>query len=462
MSLRDRLLVGMAVIAVVLGLAAAVVASTTEGHLVDQVDADLRAVPRPQGPADLRAILAQRGQGEQRFSSLYVAVVEPGGSVDTLFAPDVRAEVPLPDVDGREAIEAAAAGTGPYTIGSRDGEVRYRALAVRAPGVVLVFALPLSGIDTAVGRLVGVELMATVAVLAVLALVTWWVMHLGVRPIRRMTETAGLIAAGDLSQRVPDVGRGTEAGELGDALNRMLGHIEEAFEQRRRSEDRLRQFVGDASHELRTPITTIRGYAELYRAGALDDPDELREAMRRTEQEAVRMGALVDDLLHLARLDQGRPLERVPVDLAAVVADVVRDARAVEPERSIGAEVDGPVTVTGDDGRLRQVAANLVRNALVHTDPPASVTVRLRREGDRAVLDVVDDGPGMPPEVAARAFERFFRADPARARHRGGSGLGLAIVDATVAAHGGTVGILTAPGAGTTVRVDLPATDPVE
>jgi two-component system OmpR family sensor kinase len=282
------------------------------------------------------------------------------------------------------------------------------------------------------------------------------VIRLGVRPIKQMTDTATAIADGDLFRRVPDVTPGTEAGELGDALNRMLGTIEQAFDDRTRSEDRLKRFVADASHELRTPITTIRGYAELYRSGALDDASELDEAMRRTEQEAVRMGGLVDDLLHLARLDQGRPIERAPVDVAQLARDAVRDAQAVEPERPIHVDADRPVVVSGDEARLRQVLANLVTNAVVHTEPGTPVTVRATRVGDDAVIEVADRGAGMEPDVAARVFERFYRADPSRARHRGGSGLGLAIVEATVTAHGGTVHLDTAPGQGTTVRVVLP------
>jgi two-component system, OmpR family, sensor kinase len=286
--------------------------------------------------------------------------------------------------------------------------------------------------------------------------VTFWVLRLGVRPIKQMTATASAIAGGDLSHRVPAVAKGTEAGELGDALNSMLGRIEESFDQRTRSEQRLRQFVGDASHELRTPVTTIRGYAELYRAGGLAAEPELAEAMRRTEQEAVRMGSLIEDLLVLARLDQGRPLDVGPVHLEALVDDAVRDARAVHPDRPIDSDLDGPVVVHGDDGRLRQVVANVVTNALVHTSPDTPVTVRVRRSGEQAVLEVHDEGPGMPPEVADQVFERFYRADPSRSRHRGGSGLGLSIAKAIVDAHGGAITVDTAPGQGTTVRIALP------
>jgi two-component system, OmpR family, sensor kinase len=260
---------------------------------------------------------------------------------------------------------------------------------------------------------------------------------------------------------VPSAPEGTEAAELGTALNRMLGRIETSFAERQATEDRLRQFVADASHELRTPVTTIRGYAELHRRGALDDPDELAQAMRRTESEAERMAGLVDDMLLLARLDQGRPVERRPVDLGVLAIDAASDARAVAPERAVRAQTEAGVVVDGDEHRLRQVLANLVRNALVHTPPWATIRVSVWREpdGGPAVAEVADDGPGMSDDQAAHAFDRFYRADPGRARDRGGSGLGLAIVQAIALAHGGRATLATAPGTGTTVRVELPAAE---
>jgi two-component system, OmpR family, sensor kinase len=271
-----------------------------------------------------------------------------------------------------------------------------------------------------------------------------------------MTETATAIAGGDLSHRVPEVAAGTEAGALGLALNTMMTKIEDAFEQRTASEARLRQFIADASHELRTPVTTIRGYAELYRGGGLANPDDLAQAMRRTEQESIRMGALVEDLLLLARLDQGRALESGAVDLGVLAVDAVSDARAVDPDRRITASVAEGVRVDGDEGRLRQVVGNLIGNALVHTPPGSPIEVRVDHDGPSAVLEVRDHGPGMAEPVAARVFERFFRADPARSRHAGGSGLGLSIVKAIVQAHAGTVGITSREGEGTTARVTLP------
>jgi two-component system OmpR family sensor kinase len=279
-----------------------------------------------------------------------------------------------------------------------------------------------------------------------------------------MALTAGEIAAGDLSRRVERAGGRGEVGRLGEALNAMLHQIEEAFADReraaaelQRSEERLRRFIADASHELRTPLTSIRGHAELFRRGAAADPEALAQAMRRIEGEAQRMGLLVDDLLLLARLDEGRPLDHAPVDLTAVATDAVTDARAVEPDRPFELDVDGPVTVQGDNARLHQLAANLLSNARTHTPSTTPVRVSVRREGDHAVLEVSDRGPGMDPAQAARVFERFYRADVSRARLSGGSGLGLSIVAAVAEAHGGAVAVDTAPGEGATFSVRLPA-----
>lgn len=320
---------------------------------------------------------------------------------------------------------------------------------------MVVVGVSLSDMLATFRRMVLVEVVATAGVLLTLGAVATWVLRLGVRPLAQMAGTAGAIAGGDLSQRVKHADERTEAGQLGVALNVMLEQIEEAFRERGASEDRLRRFVADASHELRTPLTSIQGYAELWRQGGLRDPGELGEAMRRTEEEARRMGLLVDDLLLLARLDQGRPLELAPLRLDRLVADAVRDARAVEPERPIGLAAEA-VTVLGDELRLRQVAANLLANARFHTPPGTPVHVAVRMLDGWARLEVTDEGPGLAPEVAGRVFERFFRGDPARTRARGGTGLGLSIVAAVAEAHGGRVGLQTAPGAGARFAVDIP------
>jgi two-component system OmpR family sensor kinase len=236
----------------------------------------------------------------------------------------------------------------------------------------------------------------------------------------------------------------------------MLTQIEGAFAERRASEDRLRRFLADASHELRTPLTSIRGYAELFRRGASQREEDLTKSMRRIEDEAARMGLMVEDLLLLARLDQDRPLEREPVDLTTVAADAVADARAANPDREISLEATAPVEVRGDEARLRQVAGNLLANALDHTPPGTAVTVRAAANGDHAVLEVADRGPGLSGEQAERAFEPFFRSDPSRDRTTGGAGLGLAIVAAIAKAHGGAVELRETPGGGATFEVSIP------
>jgi two-component system OmpR family sensor kinase len=462
MSLRARVLVGMAVVAVVLVAVAVAITHATRAHLVDQLDAQLEAagVPFRLG-GGLAVAGSPQSDGPERPSTFYVGVLGDDGTLRIVFGPNLGDDAPLPVVDLREVAAAAADGE-PFTTASTAAGVRYRARALVEPrtSAVLVLALSLRDVDEAIERLVGVEVVATLAILGVLALVTWWVVHLGVRPIKRMTEAATAIAAGDLSHRVPPSVAGTEAAELGTALNQMLGNIEDAFDDRARSQERLQQFVADASHELRTPVATIRGYAELFRAGGLADPAELAEAMRRTEQEAVRMGTLVDDMLVLARLDQRRPLANEPVDVAALLDDAVRDARVVDPDRPIDIAIDGPLIVRGDADHIYQVLGNVMANARVHTPPRTSIDVRARHDGARAIVEISDHGDGMDPQTAARAFERFYRADPARTRDRGGSGLGLAIVEATVRALGGDVTLETSPGEGTTVRISLPLTEP--
>jgi two-component system OmpR family sensor kinase len=327
-------------------------------------------------------------------------------------------------------------------------------------GNTYLFALSLEEVDNGLHHLFLVELFVASVVLAALAGLTYFVVMLGLRPLREMQETAGKIAAGDLSQRVEVVDGHTEVGQLGLALNEMLHQIETAFDERTKSEERLRRFVADASHELRTPLTSIRGYAELFRRGAADRPEDLAKTMRRIEEEAARMGILVDDLLLLARLDQGRPLEREPVDLTRITADAVDDARAIAPDRPIDYSPDGAIIVPGDEPRLRQVLANLLQNATRHTPPDTPVHVRVATEGPDAVIEVRDEGPGLDPETASRVFERFWRSDPSRARQSGGAGLGLAIVAAIASAHGGRAEVDTAPGQGATFRVLLPRTKP--
>jgi two-component system OmpR family sensor kinase len=282
--------------------------------------------------------------------------------------------------------------------------------------------------------------------------IVWLTVRRGLRPIDEMIVTAERIADGDLGERAPVPKRADEVGHLSNALNTMLDRIEEAVGAKSASEARTRRFAADASHELRTPLTSIRGYAELYRQGARS-PEEVERAMARIEREAVRMGVLVEDLLLLARIDQGRPLEHAPVDLTALVLDAATAARAIEPDRRFTVDVgERPVVVAGDGHRLRQVVDNLLTNVREHTTPATAVSLRLSATDDAATLVVADDGPGMAADVAARVFDRFWQAEPTRR----GTGLGLSIVREIVAAHGGTIDLVTAPGEGASFTVTLP------
>jgi len=293
-------------------------------------------------------------------------------------------------------------------------------------------------------------------VLLLLGVAGWVVVRVGLLPLDRMGHTAGRIAGGDLSHRVEATDERTEVGRVGVALNRMLDRLEQAFSERRASEDRLRQFIADASHELRTPLTSIRGYAELFRLGAAREPKDVEKAMRRIEDEAARMGVLVDDLLTLARLDQVADAPHAEVDLGALAADAVDDARATAPAREISLDAE-PATVLGDAHQLRQVLANLVRNALVHTPAGSPIDVTVGREDGDVRLEVRDHGPGLPTADAGAIFERFWRAEGGRERGKSGAGLGLAIVSAIVGAHGGRVTAANAEGGGAAFTVVLPA-----
>ena len=421
--------------------------------------------------------------------------------------------LPNPDVPTGSAWLNSHQGV-PVTVPAQSGSHLYRIVVYQHPfdtpdgpaTLYVIAAVDATSAYGTIGHLIGIDLIGSLILLAVLAFIGVTLVRRSLRPLAEIEQTAQDIAAGDLSRRVPEWDERTEVGRLGRSLNTMLDQVENAFRDRadseaaaRRSEVRMRQFVADASHELRTPLTTIRGFAELYRqrgglengAGGIPRAD-LDRIMRRLEQEASRMGVLVEDLLLLARLDQQRPLDTRPVDLLTLAADAVHDARVMAPQRSINLTVEpgaAPI-VLGDDVRLRQVIGNLMSNALVHTPDGTPVEVRIRPgtpDGERAgppvpsgtvpqgqasaprsgvpgaprrwptvQVEVADHGPGLTPEQADRVFERFYRADQARTRQAGGTGLGLAIVSALVTAHGGTVTAEPTPGGGATFRIVLP------
>jgi two-component system OmpR family sensor kinase len=359
----------------------------------------------------------------------------------------------------------------PFTVPSRDGSERWRVVVSVTPNGTgsIAVATPLTGVDSTLNQLVLFDVIIGAGVVIVLAGLSYIAVRHSLRPLVDVEHTAAAIAAGDLTRRVPQSDPRTEVGRLAGALNGMLSQIESAFRAReaseqeaRTSEHRMRRFITDASHELRTPLTSIRGFAELYRMGAVPEESDVDRVMTRIESESTRMGLLVDDLLLLARLDQQRPLEREIVDLETIASDAVHDAQAVAPGRDVQLQLSThePVLVVGDDARLRQVVGNLVTNALTHTPESAAVTVGLSIDDSAAerfaVLEVADSGPGLSPNDAQRIFERFYRVEESRTRANGGSGLGLSIVAALTAAHGGTTDVESKLGIGSRFRIRLP------
>ncbi|NEA24715.1 sensor histidine kinase [Actinomadura bangladeshensis] len=473
-SLRVKLIAGMLVL-VTLGMTvmSAAGASVLRQYLVGRADDQLRssvgraieqAVPQlRRGETNIDVRIPSEMYGQVRTDNGHVLGQNPAWSETG--HPRLPADLG-PHIDR------------PFTVRGTGGS-QWRILAEPLPGGVIVLAFSLDEVDRTVQRLVVIDAIVGLLVLAVLVMLGVWVVRASLRPLAAVEETAGAIAAGDLSRRVPQADPRTEMGRLGGSLNTMLGQIEAAFGARAqseaaarrseetalRSEERMRRFIADASHELRTPLTAIRGFAEFYRQGAARSPAELDRLISRIEETASRMGLLVEDLLLLARLDRQRPIERRPVDLLAVAADSVQEARVLAPERKIDLSVEGGLAyqVHGDEPRLRQVIGNLLTNAIAHTPEGTPVEVRLTsgtlRGAPAAVIAVVDQGPGLSPEQAERVFERFYRADEARSRDYGGAGLGLAIVAALVAAHEGTVEADSTPGEGATFCVVLPLND---
>ena len=335
-----------------------------------------------------------------------------------------------------------------------NGDYRVLAQASRG-GTVVVAAIALSATNQTLERLLLVEGIVIVVALGFIGGFALVVVRVGLLPLDRMGHTAAAIAGGDLSHRVETTDPRTEVGRLGLALNRMLDRLEDAFAAREASQERLRRFIADASHELRTPLVSIRGYAELFRMGAAREPEDIAKAMRRIEDEAARMGVLVEDLLTLARLDEVREAAHGAVDLSVLARDAVDDARATDPDRDIELHAQ-PVAVTGDADQLRQVFANLLRNALVHTPSGTPIEVSVLRENGAVKLQVRDHGPGLPTDDSDALFERFWRAEGGRERGKDGAGLGLAIVAGIVDGHAGSVSAANAPGGGAAFEVRLP------
>jgi two-component system OmpR family sensor kinase len=472
-------------------LASGVVATTImRGYLIDRVDAQLadaakqltdRPPPKDGFPAD---------NNRPKLPSVFVVQrFDPtGAQTEGPFRQPLNQSEAQPKLPSMTLVQVVARNNRPFNAPAVSGGETFRVIAAPLPSGngYLMVAQSLGDMDRTIQRLVGVQVAAGIILLVLLAGVGTYVVRRSLRGLEDVEHTAVAIAGGDLSRRVPQRDPRTEVGRLSLALNQMLGQIETAFAQRtasefaarrsedaarrseevalrseenaRQSEERMRRFIADASHELRTPLTSIRGFAELTRQkGAAADP----ATMKRIEDEAKRMGLLVDDLLLLARLDQQRPLQHQPVDLLTLAGDSMHDVQAVQPGRSVHLRIlpdSGAPVVDGDEARLRQVLGNLVSNALHHTPIDAPITISVGTRDGEAILEVADTGPGLSDEQKARVFERFYRADSARTRSTGGSGLGLSIVAALVAAHRGKVTVTDTPRHGATFTVHLPLT----
>jgi two-component system OmpR family sensor kinase len=375
----------------------------------------------------------------------------------------------------------ARRGGRPFDVPGERGSARWRAVAVRIPAVALprearstldgssvVVAASRGDADATVARMRATGLVTGGAIIAALAVLGGFAIRGGLRPLRRVEAVAAAIAGGDLTHRIPDLAPPrSEIGRLAAALNGMLAQLERAFADRAASEARMRRFVADVSHELRTPLFGIKGFTELYRMGGLSDADETDRTMRRIQREATRLANLTEALLLLARLDEhsagngALPLELSPMDLRTLAADAQHDVRALDASRPVeltgpGGGPPGAAPVLGDEHGLRQVLANLLRNALVHTGPGTPVDVGVRGDRDRVELEVRDHGPGLPGDDPNALFERFWRSERGRERGRAGAGLGLAIVAGIVEAHQGQVQARNAPGGGASFVVRLP------
>ncbi|MEH1016768.1 HAMP domain-containing sensor histidine kinase [Micromonospora sp. CPCC 206060] len=479
-SLRTRLVVTVVTLLAVVCVALSTVTTLVLYHfLVRKIDEQL--VPLPPNRIERRLPLS----GELVDRELVVPFGLPSGSLIARVTDGRVADAVIRTASAdTEAAEARTSGQQSVppdrltvlTTLSTDGRPRsrdlgelgdYRVAARTMPdGSVAVIGIPLSEVRETVWWMVAAQAGLVGTGLLIAGTTGALILRAELRPLRRVAATAGRVAElpldrGEvaLSVRVPDADTDlrTEVGQVGNALNRMLGHVAAALAARHASETRVRQFVADASHELRTPLAAIRGYAELARRGRYEVPPDVAHALRRVESESTRMTRLVDDLLLLARLDSGRPLAVEPVDLSALVVDAVSDAHVAGPDHRWNLDLpDVEITVPGDAARLHQVLANLLANARTHTPAGTVVTTTLARTDDTVVLTVTDNGPGIPKSLQGEVFERFARGDTSRSRAAGSTGLGLAIVAAVVEAHHGTVAVRSVPGhTGFTVR--LPA-----
>ena len=476
-SLRNRLLVAVLVVAAIgIGTSDFFALTSLRSFLTTQIDTQLNGILTSTllrlDRAGIESSTGDEGAAQQPFTMIQplrgvpnatsVTLLDSNGVVVGKLGGDLTnaSTTSISPFSGFTAAKIATFGGRAFTLQKTNNQIPLRAVAQELPSGIgsVIVATSLEGETKTLGELSGLFFFISLIVLVLIGLFARLLIQISLKPLREVEVTAAAIAGGDLSARLPESKPTTEVGRLTQSLNTMLGRIEESFAVRVASESRLRRFAADASHELRTPLTAIRGFAELYRQGAVTGVENTKELVGRIESESIRMSSLVEDLLLLARMDQAPTMAREPLDLNQTIRDVVASAEAAGPHHPI--EVDLPYEesfLLGDPVRIHQVIANLLANARTHTPEGTKITLKVRQEENETTLSVSDNGPGLSPEHKKRIFERFFRADPSRARTSGeGSGLGLSIVDAVMKAHGGSVTVESEVGAGSTFTLHFP------
>ena len=485
-SLRNRLVLGVAILSTLGFIASGVVAQKQiESFLIHQIDDQLinvgsGALPRVNlaGIVDDDEYQERRGRPEQDDddddvpqtpldrvpTSTSLTLLDGNGAVVGGIGGDLNRVSVRDYIAGYTPTEVAEFEGRPFTIKAKGENFRVLALPLPSNLGSVAIAQSLDDVDRTLSRLQWLFFLIGFVIVGLIALASRTMIKVGLKPLSDVENTAEEIAAGDLSARLPDAKPTTEVGRLTTSLNTMLARIEESFTVRKTSEDKLRRFVADASHELRTPLTAIRGFAELHRQGAVAGEEDTKQLLARIEGESLRMGSLVEDLLLLARLDQAREMEHLPVDIAKTTRDAVASAQVAGPEHPISliGDLDELYTL-GDQHRIHQVIANLLANARTHTPVGTPITVSIAQSSDGIRIAVADAGPGLSAEDQKRIFERFYRADSSRVRIEGeGSGLGLSIVDAVMKAHGGAVSVNSEIGKGSTFTLFFPQQTEVE
>ena len=480
-SLRSRLTIGIVVLSAI-GFATSFAGASNllKNYLIHQVDDELNSVGGttalridrgatiannenvPETTQHNEKHEAAHQQPIQRIpTALSVTLLAQDGSIKGALGGDLTTFQITDYVKGFTREMALAKNGDPFTIEAGKSEFRAIAYVLPTTGDTVIVATSLEDVSKTEHQLNSLFFFIGLIMLLLIAILSRSVIRIGMRPLENVERTAEKIAAGDLSARLPDAKPSTEVGRLVTALNTMLSRIEESFAARTESESRLRRFVADASHELRTPLTAIRGFAELHRQGAVTGHDETKELVARIERESIRMSALVEDLLTLARMDQGPKMEIKPVNISEVVSDAVVSARAAGPGHPITLNAGEDIYALGDSNRIHQVIANLLANARVHTPVGTHIDVSVISTDKEVQVSVKDNGPGLSDEDREKIFERFFRVDPSRQRsgdgyEKQGTGLGLSIVDAVMRAHGGHVSVESKLGEGSTFTLHFP------